>query len=615
MGVISKMKKLLEKINSISISWKFTLIYFVLIMIPTATIVANGYQKLIDSVKQQSDKNVSQRIFQFKQNILYTIKNAEDIAEEIVFANEFQAFLDNYFTFSADEIDNFIYNVQDKLISIKHLYPNKFFKIRIFTSNKSSDETYDILYYLDRIANKDYFREIVSSPKKKLWGNIKKAEEYYDVNVNINLKQNKNIVIPLYVRITTIIDNKLIGVLEIDILVEKMFGDLSELLIGNNGYLFVLDNHGKVINFDEKNRLRHFDPNLFPGDNGVKEITVGKQMYRVQYETVKETGFKIMAAIPESDFLNEVAGQKKMLIYTILAGVAAVFLITFLTTNFLFARLKVMVKMMKRIQNGEFEVRIADQGRDEIGQLAGSFNQMAENLEGVMLNLIEQETAHRDAEIRALQSQINPHFIFNTLESLRMECELRKEYDLAKVLTSLGSLFRYNIKWVNYLVPLREEIEHIKNYIVVMQIRFGDRVHFNINIDEALYNYLVIKMMLQPLVENCFYHAFQNLEGIWRIDINGKIEGENLDIEILDNGTGIDPDRLNRINLCLASENDAGIDKKAEGFIGLWNVAKRIKMQFGNEWGIRLDSVQNVGTKIMITIPAKQKGLNQAGRR
>jgi two-component system sensor histidine kinase YesM len=330
-------------------------------------------------------------------------------------------------------------------------------------------------------------------------------------------------------------------------------------------------------------------------------------MYRVQYETVKETGFKILAVIPESDFLSEVAHQKNLLICTIFVGAVVIFLITFLTTNFLFARLKVLIRMMKRIQNGEFDVRIEDQGKDEIGQLAGSFNHMAENLEEVMLNLIEQETAHRDAEIRALQSQINPHFLFNTLESLRMECELREEYDLAKVLTSLGSLFRYNIKWVNHLVPLREELDHINNYIDIMKIRFRDRIHFKVEIEEELYDYLVIKMMLQPLVENCFYHAFQDREGSWKITIRGRIEGENLYIEIEDNGLGIEPERLKKINRGLVSDSEVEIDKKAEGFIGLWNVDKRMKMQFGNECGIRLKSIPDMGTTIIITVPANRK--------
>lgn len=605
-----KVKELMQamffkKPKSLSISWKFTLIYFLLLMVPTVFIGVSEYQNMVQSIKQQSDGSVSERIFQLKQNILYTIKNTENIAEEIVFGSEFQAFLDDDFSFSSSEIDNFVYSIQNKLINIKHLYPNKFFKIRIFTSNQSTKESYDIIYSLDRLAQKNYFPSIARATQKIIWGNIKKAEEFYDVNANISPKQNKDIVIPLYVRITPVISNKLIGVLEVDILIEKMFGDADDLQIGAAGSILVVDGNGQIISPYRKSAImKYLDMRLFPGDNGIKEVLIRKQRYRVQYETIKETNYKILAAVPENEILRQVAHQKNTLIYTILAGITAVFFVTFGTTNILFARLKVLVKMMKRIQSGEFGARVAEKGNDEIGDLARNFNQMAEKLEEVLLNLIEQETAHRDAEIRALQSQINPHFLFNTLESLRMECELREEYDLSEVITSLGKLFRYNIKWVNRLVPLRQEIEHIRNYITIMKMRHRDKFQFNIDISEELLDHLVIKMMLQPLVENCFYHAFKNKAGFWKIDIRGRIQGENLYVEIEDNGEGIDPERLLRINRGLAVSDDSEIDKKTEGFIGLWNVDKRIKMQFGNDYGITFASQIDRGTRVLIKIPA-----------
>ncbi len=531
------------------------------------------------------------------------MKNAESISEEIIFKSEFQAFLDDDFSFSSGEIDNFLYSVQNKLLDIKHLYPNQYYKIRIFTSNQSMKEAYDLLYSMNRISGKDYFGDIIGSPHKIIWGEVRKAEEYYDLVVTINPKQNKNVVLPLYERITPVISNKLIGVLEIDILIEKMFGDLSELQLGNGGFIYILDQSGRIISPYRNNDLENIRLSMSPADNGIKEIISAGQKFRVAYETIKATGYKIVAVVPESEILNELVHQKNYLIYTIIAGTIAVFLITFLTTNFLFARLKIMIKMMKRIQGGEFGVRIAEQGHDEIGELAISFNQMAANLEEVMKNLIEQETAHRDAEIRALQSQINPHFLFNTLEGLRMECELREEYDLAEAITSLGKLFRYNIKWTNRLVPLRQEIQYVNNYITVMKIRFRNKFSFEVDIAEELQDYLVIKMLIQPLVENCFYHAFKNLDGIWEIHIRGRITGDNLYLEIDDNGIGIDSERLAKINRGLLDDNHAEIDKKTEGFIGLWNVNKRIKMQFGMEYGISIRSVLNRGTKIIIRMP------------
>jgi two-component system sensor histidine kinase YesM len=602
------METFFKKIFNLSMLWKFTIIYFLIIMVPTMFIGINNYRQSVDSIKEQSDRNMSQKISQLKQNIIYTTQNAENIAEEIVFTTELQGFLDSDFTFTQKQVDFFIYNLQNKLINIKHLYPNKYFKIRIFTSNKSTKEAYDLLYSIDRIKNKNYYREIEDSKNLKFWGRFKKAEEYYDLTENINPKQNNNMVIPLYKRISPVISDELIGVIEIDILNEKMFGELSELQVGKNGYLIVMDRYGEIISpIDENSPVKQMSLNMLPGENGVKEFVINRERYRMEYDTVNETGFKILSIVPEKELLGQVTSYRNTLICTIIIGITAIFFITYLTTYFLFARLKVLIKMMKRVQSGEFEVRIDDSKKDEVGELAFSFNQMAAKLEETMLNLIGQETAHRDAEIRALQSQINPHFLFNTLEGLRMECEIREEYDLANVLTSLGRLFRYNIKWINGLVPLRQEIEHINNYITIMRVRFRDKFNLSIDIPEELLDCLVIKMMMQPLVENSFYHAFKNKEGIWEIKIRGSIQGDDLVIEIKDNGLGMDNQRLDKINRGLSSGDSNEIDKKTEGSIGLWNVDTRIKMQFGEEYGIKLKSERDLGTTVIITLPVNYR--------
>jgi two-component system sensor histidine kinase YesM len=602
------METFFKKIFNLSMLWKFTIIYFLIIMVPTMFIGINNYRQSVDSIKEQSDRNMSQKISQLKQNVIYTTQNAENIAEEIVFTTELQGFLDSDFTFTQKQVDFFIYNLQNKLINIKHLYPNKYFKIRIFTSNKSTKEAYDLLYSIDRIKNKNYYKEIEDPKNVKFWGRLKKAEEYYDLTENINPKQNNNMVIPLYKRISPVISDELIGVIEIDILNEKMFGELSELQVGKNGYIIVMDRYGEIISpIDENSPVKHMSMNMLPGENGVKEFVINKERYRMEYDTVNETGFKILSIVPERELLSQVTSYRNTLIYTIIIGITAIFFITYLTTYFLFARLKVLIKMMKRVQSGEFEVRIDDSKKDEVGELAFSFNQMAAKLEETMLNLIGQETAHRDAEIRALQSQINPHFLFNTLEGLRMECEIREEYDLANVLTSLGRLFRYNIKWINGLVPLRQEIEHINNYITIMRVRFRDKFNLSIDIPEELLDCLVIKMMMQPLVENSFYHAFKNKEGIWEIKIRGSIQGDDLLIEIKDNGLGMDNQRLDKINRGLSSGDSNEIDKKTEGSIGLWNVDTRIKMQFGEEYGIKLKSERDMGTTVIITLPVNYR--------
>lgn len=601
------MRLLIKKFFDLSMLWKFTLIYFFLIMLPTTAIWISYYTYSIRSIQNQSDKVMLQTISRLKQDTLYTIKNTESIAKEIIFSSEVQGFFNNDFTFSDNEVYYFIYSIQNKLSNIKRLYPNKYYKIRLFSSKESTEELYDIIYSINRIKDNDYFKKIDKPDSTSNWGKIKKTEEYYDINESIKPMLNNDKVIPLYEPIVSYMGDKLVGILEIDILNEKIFGDPSELTIGKNGIVLILDADGDIISSLSNDALKsdiHID--MFPENSGIRELKINKEKYRAVYDTISETGYKIIGLVPEKDILSVETFNKYTLFILIILGVITVFLIAYFTTKFLFNRFRVLIKMMKRIEGGEFDVRIDESRKDEVGELAHGFNHMAAKLEEMILNLIEKETAHRDAEVRALQSQINPHFLYNTLESLRMESELRGHDDIALALASLGKLFRYNIKWIGGLAQLYQEIDHVNNYITIMKIRYRGRIDFNTEILDDLLNCTVIKMMLQPLVENCFHHAFKNKDGLWAITIKGYISDEVLIIEIIDNGLGIEKEKLEATNRYLNRNMDIIADKKAGSSIGVWNVNKRIKMQFGDEYGINIESTEQIGTKVIIRIPGNK---------
>lgn len=384
------MRLFFNKFSNLSMLWKFTIIYFVLIMFPTAVIWISYYNWSVQSIREQSDRSMLQTISRIKQNTLYTVKNTENIAEEIIFSNDVQVFLNNDFTFSQDEIYHFIYSIQNQLVNVKHLYSNKYYKIRFFSSNQSIGEEYDIIYSMDRIKDKDYFKEIESSGNRKLWGKVKKAEEYYDINENIRPVQNDNMVIPLYDRIEPVASQKLIGILEINILINKMFEDIAETSPGEGGFVTVMDRDGSLITPITDILLRnHLKPDLFHDASGVKVIKTESGQYRVAYDTVNEIGYKILAAVPESELLSSEARHRNSLVLSMFLGITGVFFITYVITRILFKRFNILIKMMKRIEEGEFDVRMDESRMDEVGKLAHGFNRMAGKLEETVLYLIE----------------------------------------------------------------------------------------------------------------------------------------------------------------------------------------------------------------------------------
>lgn len=593
------MKKLLSKVYNMSIMWKFSIIYFLLIMVPIFVIIQISYNQFIKTTIQQNDKEMYQRVSQSKYQVLNTIENTESIANEMIFMSESQGFLNNQFTFSEKEKYYFTYNLQNMLIRIKQVYPNQYFKIRFFSSNDSIGEMYDVIYDIERLQSETFYPKIKNSKKGMLWGNLKQVQQYHNVEQYFTLKPNADKVVPFYQRIESYYSNEMIGVLEIDILVDKMFGGYYPNM---NSNILVLDSNNKIINSEESYFEGKIDQSLLSDDQGVRELMIDNRMYRIVYDTVESMGYKILELVEVESLLSSVKSYKNRMFIIMIFAMAGVFFFVYTTTNLLFSRLKVMINMMNRIQKGELDVKIDENRKDEIGQLAHNFNLMAEKLQEMISNLIEKETAHRDAEIRALQAQVNPHFLYNTLDSIRMQCEINGEYDIADVLISLSNLFRYNTKWTNELVLLKQEIDHVLNYITIMKTRFKNKIHFEINMPDQILNYYVIKMMIQPIIENSFKYAFNQSTEKWEIFLEGYILHNMLYIQVKDNGSGIEKETLETINNHL--ENNIPINRD-NGSIGLWNVSQRIRIRFGDEYGIRLRSKINEGTTVIIKIPLK----------
>jgi two-component system, sensor histidine kinase YesM len=592
------MKFLIRKIKNLSMVWKFTGIFFFLIMIPTLTFLFSYNIWTNKSMKQQSDTVSMITISQFENKIKSIITNTENIAKEIVFSGEVQAFLNNDFDFSEKELNYFTYNIQNKIINIKHLYPNRYYKIRIYANNNLINEEYDLLYSINRIKDKEYFSQINELNNNVFWGSLKEVEEYPDLSQSIFSQYNKNKVIPLYVPIRSLTSNKLVGILEIDILIEKIFGERWELNVGKNGSLAVYDKKGNIISANAGDKIfEEIKFNNLNEDSGKFTLDSNGNKYMVVYDTVKETEYKIVT-VTSYESMN-----RNSIYFFMIIGSVFIFLITFFTIKFLFARLKLLTKLMRRVEEGEFDVRIEEKSMDEVGELARSFNKMAEKLKSTIVTLIEKETLSRDAEIRALQSQINPHFLYNTLESIKMECEIRDEVDIADTISSLGKLLRYNIKWNGGMTSLQKEIEHVNNFITIMQLRFKDKISYRVDVPCELLQCSVIKMILQPLVENSFSHGFSNKSDKWEILIKGYVRDRTLNIEIHDNGLGIEENKLIQINQALEKNKTIQISSTSGSLIGLNNVNKRLKMQFGNEYGINIESTYMAGTKINIKLP------------
>lgn len=253
------------------------------------------------------------------------------------------------------------------------------------------------------------------------------------------------------------------------------------------------------------------------------------------------------------------------------------------------------------VQKGNLEVRVPICSKDEIGELGEQVNTMLEHITCLVDESIKGEILVKDSEIRALQNQINAHFIYNVLESIKMMAEIESKYDISDAVTALGKLLRYSIKWVSKNVTVEEEMDYIKNYLALMNLRFDFEVYLSLNIPETILKQKIPKMSLQPIIENAIYHGIEGLGEDTNIYIKGKIYNDYCTIEITDAGRGMTEEQVDKLRQKISGEvEDSGSSGNG---IGLKNVQDRIKVSFGDDYGISIVSKVDCFTKVIVKIP------------
>lgn len=256
---------------------------------------------------------------------------------------------------------------------------------------------------------------------------------------------------------------------------------------------------------------------------------------------------------------------------------------------------------LKEVQKGNLDVIIENCGNDEVGELGRQINKMLSHIRQLMDDNLNRELLVKNSEIRSLQNQINAHFIYNVLESIKMMAEIDEEYEISNAITSLGRLLRYSMKWTSGVVNVEEEITYIKNYLALINLRFDYEIYLSLNIAPELYKQAIPKMSLQPIVENAIYHGIEQMAEDTNIYVKGFVEGDECIIEITDAGKGMSEAEVENLYKRISGQIETS-GGSGNG-IGLKNVQDRIKMCFGEVYGLEISSKQGCYTKVSVRMP------------
>ncbi len=348
-----------------------------------------------------------------------------------------------------------------------------------------------------------------------------------------------------------------------------------------------------------------YDENMEMLDNNVYILTELIQddiQYYIYYQT------RSIGSLTAQ--LNEQANDFIRLCIGLIAGVVLLaVIVSSLILKSITHPLERLCRVTERIARGEFTVRARIDTRDEIRALSDSVDDMAEKLRIMISQIKEDERKMRRAELRLLQEQINPHFLYNTLDTVVWLIEGNELDKAVNIVVSLSEFFRLVLSRGQEFITIREEDIHIRSYLEIQQVRYSDILKFDISIEPELYRYRILKLTLQPLVENSLYHGIKYKRAEGRIEVIGKRDGNLIRFLVRDNGVGMEEAEL----LKLREEIRKPCKETEKGF-GLANVNERIRMNFGSQYGMQIDSVRHQGTCVSITIPMEcMKHSGEAG--
>lgn len=336
-----------------------------------------------------------------------------------------------------------------------------------------------------------------------------------------------------------------------------------------------------------------------------KEIYYKDEKYIYTTWQAKGNGIQVMNLISEKVIMDGIFKLLSPVIWSALLGVILSAAIAVLISGQISSNIKLLLSNIRSISNGDFSQKIVPASYDEVGMLAVEFNHMSEQIVALFKSVTDEKIQKKNSELKALQfeydslqAKINPHFLYNTLESINSLAKLKGQQDIADSIYLLGKYLREAISSKRKFVLLEEEIQNIRNYVKIQQLSYGDKIQIIFQVDEALLEAVVPKLILQPLVENSIVHGIEPKIGRGRIAITARCEKKDMYLEVWDDGVGISREQLEN-----TMEQGPGNTGYEHTKVGLMAVHKRIRILYGEAYGIHIHSAPREGTSIMIKLP------------
>ncbi len=598
-------------IRNTKIQLRLILILIMLSVVPLVITSIFSYEQSSSAIKSKTSTYSAQVMSQVGVNIERELNRLENDSIEIEFSALTQNVLKTIENMSDWEIENVQITMKENLVK-KFSFLHDVSDVLLYTNNGRKIVAYGDKSFKLNLKKEfldTYLKDLEQKGGTPVWKSLNMDVEERLVQFATSAEQmNKSDCILLGRAVLSLETGEIIGTLLIRTN-ERYFSNIyRNINMGNNADIFVIGSDGNVVSsrnekipvakqYKDQMLIKEL-LNRTESRERTFNMSIDGKMHMVAFSYLKGADWFVVSTIPYTYLNSEVTKILRNIMLMVLGCSILSVVLSYIYALTISKPLNRLIKTMNEVKRGNLSVSIIDNSRDEIGEVVGNFNTMLNEIKNLMESVKNNEKQKRKAEIKVLQAQINPHFLSNTLNTVKWLAGAQKAHNIEALVSSLIQLLHVSMGKGDDFITMREEVEYIKSYINIQEYRYYDKFKVVFEIEEDILDYKVLKFLIQPVVENSIIHGVGPMTEQGLISIKGFKYNDVLKIRVTDNGQGIPKEKLRK----LLTVDDYADKSKFSG-IGINNVNERIQINFGEKYGLQIESVPKLYTTVELTLP------------
>lgn len=589
------MNRLISPFKNISLKTRIFIFYAAILLASLSVFAILTIKISNEAIVEKATINAERELALINKSLLNLTQNIEDYVRILSTDNRLQVQLERLISSKISSLDNL--EVEKSLSTVISNVVTPTSNIAAASILSTDGKLFDIGYVDNSCIYPILDGHIIVPNKTPTWSGLIKVKYKYAGDGNVFA------ISKIVIGSDT---GHILGTAILYLKEENIASIYLDNMVNQDDKFFIMDDQSNVISTQDKSELfKKFDEEKYLGENRLSEIFTAKSFIRniggkqalITVQNFQKLNWKIVSVIPLDEITHENKGITRLIVIFGVICLICAFIASYLLSYTISKPILKLVNIMKEIKSGNMKLRANLKVKGEIGMLGDGFNSLMDKINGLLEQIYHEQRFKRENEFKLLQSQIKPHFLYNTIETIISFIKLGLKDNAMLTAKNLAGFYRISLSKGKDIISIEDEMNLIDNYLSIQKLRYVEYLDYQLDFDEKILKYQIPKLTLQPLVENSIYHGLKQKEKKGMLTIRGYYEQDLIKIEVIDDGVGMTEEQI-RMVLHRPLENQKSND------FGLYSVAARLKLLYGEQYGLNIESRVGEYTKVIVSLPA-----------